>query len=228
MQNVVPLKQPACGNEKDAGGNEAGTWAGIARGAAASESTDASADRPVHGDSGNKVSKEETKGEAGEPKDVEADADADSGRTAQAPKLEGLLLHGILHRIEGDYENARAWYGNVDEASSSHAPHGRTQEATQDAWTTTWTDGLPTAHNFLDRIITLRQSPQHVGDREQELRDLTVLHRQELSRILHWCERRYGKGAKWEESSAEFVSMGEKHRDIASKMLVGGEGWRQF
>ncbi|KAI4246445.1 MAG: hypothetical protein LQ352_006388, partial [Teloschistes flavicans] len=29
------------------------------------------------------------------------------------PAYEGMFLHGILHRIEGDYDNARAWYSNV-------------------------------------------------------------------------------------------------------------------
>jgi hypothetical protein len=26
-----------------------------------------------------------------------------------APQYESMMLHGILHRIEGDHENARAW-----------------------------------------------------------------------------------------------------------------------
>lgn len=25
------------------------------------------------------------------------------------PAFEGMFLHGILHRVEGDYDNARAW-----------------------------------------------------------------------------------------------------------------------
>ena len=25
------------------------------------------------------------------------------------PAFEGMYLHGILHRVEGDYENAKAW-----------------------------------------------------------------------------------------------------------------------
>lgn len=32
-----------------------------------------------------------------------------------SPQDEGMYIHGILHRIEGDYDNARAWYGNVCE-----------------------------------------------------------------------------------------------------------------
>ena len=27
-----------------------------------------------------------------------------------------MLLHAILHRIEGDYDNARAWYKNVTDS----------------------------------------------------------------------------------------------------------------
>jgi len=29
------------------------------------------------------------------------------------PMTEGMYLHAILHRLEGDYNNCRAWYGNV-------------------------------------------------------------------------------------------------------------------
>ncbi|KAJ9666047.1 hypothetical protein H2201_003725 [Coniosporium apollinis] len=29
-----------------------------------------------------------------------------------APAFEGMLLHAMLHRIEGDYNNARAWYAD--------------------------------------------------------------------------------------------------------------------
>ncbi|KAJ5038740.1 uncharacterized protein L3040_006420 [Drepanopeziza brunnea f. sp. 'multigermtubi'] len=29
------------------------------------------------------------------------------------PAFEGMFLHGILHRIEGDYDNARMWYSDV-------------------------------------------------------------------------------------------------------------------
>ncbi|KAL2064887.1 hypothetical protein VTL71DRAFT_4027 [Oculimacula yallundae] len=36
------------------------------------------------------------------------------------PAWEGMFLHGILHRIEGDYDNARMWYSDVakDESES--------------------------------------------------------------------------------------------------------------
>lgn len=31
------------------------------------------------------------------------------------PAQEGMFLHGVLHRIEGDYPNARAWYSDVSD-----------------------------------------------------------------------------------------------------------------
>ncbi|KAF4554024.1 Hypothetical protein D9617_5g069000 [Elsinoe fawcettii] len=30
-----------------------------------------------------------------------------------APQIEGMYIHGLLHRIEGDYDNCRAWYADV-------------------------------------------------------------------------------------------------------------------
>ena len=33
--------------------------------------------------------------------------------TQAPPAYEGMFLHGILHRIEGDHDNARAWYRNT-------------------------------------------------------------------------------------------------------------------
>jgi hypothetical protein len=32
------------------------------------------------------------------------------------PAYEGMFLHGILHRIEGDYDNASIWYTDVKES----------------------------------------------------------------------------------------------------------------
>ncbi|PNS13876.1 hypothetical protein CAC42_1367 [Sphaceloma murrayae] len=30
-----------------------------------------------------------------------------------APQWEGMYIHGLLHRVEGDYNNCRAWYADV-------------------------------------------------------------------------------------------------------------------
>ncbi|EON61786.1 hypothetical protein W97_01003 [Coniosporium apollinis CBS 100218] len=35
-----------------------------------------------------------------------------------APAFEGMLLHAMLHRIEGDYDNARAWYADCAGAAA--------------------------------------------------------------------------------------------------------------
>lgn len=45
-------------------------------------------------------------------------------RKMQADKT-GMWLHGILHRMEGDYDNARTWYADVAGAKEvSGAPRG--------------------------------------------------------------------------------------------------------
>jgi hypothetical protein len=37
-----------------------------------------------------------------------------------APQHEAMFLHSILYRIEGDYDNARAWYGDVKDSVVFH------------------------------------------------------------------------------------------------------------
>ncbi|KAM0710978.1 hypothetical protein Q7P35_001717 [Cladosporium inversicolor] len=32
------------------------------------------------------------------------------------PAVEGMFVHGILHRVEGDYRNAEAWYRDVKDS----------------------------------------------------------------------------------------------------------------
>ncbi|KAL9028400.1 MAG: hypothetical protein Q9196_003224, partial [Gyalolechia fulgens] len=53
------------------------------------------------------------------------------------PAYEGMFLHGILHRIEGDYDNARAWYDNIKDSdvfTSVWRGEGGTQGALDFIW----------------------------------------------------------------------------------------------
>jgi hypothetical protein len=64
-----------------------------------------------------------------------------------APQFESMMLHGILHRIEGDYENARAWYRDVKDS---------------DVFRTVWGDGgSEKAMDFVRRIEILRKETKH-------------------------------------------------------------------
>jgi hypothetical protein len=64
-----------------------------------------------------------------------------------APQFESMILHGILHRIEGDYENSRAWYRDVKETEAFQAIWGE--------------GGLNKAIAFLRRIEILRKETKY-------------------------------------------------------------------
>jgi hypothetical protein len=61
-----------------------------------------------------------------------------------SPKVEGMLLHGILHRIEGDYDNARAWYSDVASDDTGHELLGKI-----------WEGGEEGMFSFLDQVEML-------------------------------------------------------------------------
>ncbi|KAK3660779.1 hypothetical protein LTR56_000537 [Elasticomyces elasticus] len=124
------------------------------------------------------------------------------------PAWEGMYIHGLLHRVEGDYRNAEAWYGNVAET-----------ECFQYAWG--GEQGLEDAKAFIRRIEKLRK--EKVGD----LKELEAESKREVDALVEWCKQKFGTG-RMEDATKAWVEPSEEHRKIASKMLVGGEGWRQF
>lgn len=125
-----------------------------------------------------------------------------------APAWEGMYIHGLLHRVEGDIENARAWYGDVSES---------------ECFRYVWEDGIEGAGNFLDRV---KKCKPNVGKDEVEA-GLREESRGEIERLVEWCKKEFGMN-KVEDATEVWVQPGEKHREMAAKMVVGGEGWRQF
>jgi len=123
------------------------------------------------------------------------------------PAWEGMYIHGLLHRVEGDYRNAEAWYGDVAES---------------ECFTFAWPGGLDDAKAFIQQVEKLRK--EKVGEREQ----LEGQSKREMDALVEWCKRQFGTEKVDDASKAAWVASSEKHREIASKMLVGGEGWRQF
>ncbi|KAK5111747.1 hypothetical protein LTR62_004667 [Meristemomyces frigidus] len=124
------------------------------------------------------------------------------------PAWEGMYIHGLLHRVEGDYRNAEAWYGDV---------------AQSDAFSNSWPgqDGLGNAKVFIGQVESLRK--QKLGDKE-------VLEKEsgrEIDRLVQWCKKQFGT-EKVEDATVAWVKPGEKERAIAANMIVGGEGWRKF
>ena len=132
------------------------------------------------------------------------------------PQYEAMFLHGILHRIEGDYNNARAWY--VDVADS-------------DVFKTVWDEGKETALSFIGRVEMLRKEGKSEGWHEDDRKDREELEeesRREIDNVVTFCLEKFGTG-KWEDVSSKWAQpSGGKIAEQKQKMIVGGEGFRQF
>lgn len=127
-----------------------------------------------------------------------------------APQYESMVLHGILHRIEGDYENARAWYRDAKDSEVFRA-----------VWVE---DGLGKAMDFLRRIKVLRKETKN--EDISEVHQLQDGSKREIKTVLEFCEKKFGT-QKVEDASAIWVQ-DEKSSRKGSDMVIGGEGWRQF
>ena len=122
------------------------------------------------------------------------------------PAYEGMFLHGILHRVEGDYGNARAWYENV-EAS--------------EVFTSVWIGGLEEAKKFIDRIEAFTKRREGSGEA------LEKESRREIDAVVTWCREKFGE-SEVRDASKAWVKSDEKKKEMASNMIIGGEGWRHF
>jgi hypothetical protein len=142
-------------------------------------------------------------------------------RHAQSePAWEMMYLHGILHRIEGDIDNAQCWYGDVKDS-----------EVLKHVWAasdTSW-------EQFLDRVEY--QKDVMAGAKEQkkagsansdiERADLQKISLWELKQVLAFCEDRFGIGEVTDASNT-WVQPEGQIADKSNAMIVGGEGWREF
>lgn len=121
------------------------------------------------------------------------------------PAYEGMFLHGILHRIEGDYDNARAWYHNVADS-----------EVFKEVW-----ESEEQAREFIDRVERLVKGKE--GDREG-LEGESV---REIKKVVEFCKGKFGEGEVLEASGA-WVKPSEEHRKMGEEMTSGGKGYRDF
>ena len=101
--------------------------------------------------------------------------------------VEGMLLHGILHRVEADSGNARAWVGDVRDAVE--------------------TEGVSNGEVTLMEFVW--------GDiaRETDGEKLEEMGWKELEKELQWC---FGEG-RWEDASETYARHGKRQRRSARK-----------
>lgn len=124
------------------------------------------------------------------------------------PAYEGMFLHGILHRIEGDFENARAWYRDVARG-----------EVFREVWGEG--NGEEEARGFIDKVeaFVKRGEGERVGLEGESLR--------EIKGVVEFCRGWFGEG-EVRDARGAWVRPGEEHRQMGEEMVSGGKGYRQF
>ena len=124
-----------------------------------------------------------------------------------APAYEGMCLHGILHRIEGDYDNARAWYRNVS-SSDVFRKNWATEE-----------DGL----EFIGKVEAFAKAKGTEGKADLEKESL-----REIKTVVDWCVEKFGK-EEWADASGEYKQTeDEEHKQLGKDMITGDKGHRNF
>ncbi len=159
-----------------------------------------------------------------------------------APAFEGMFLHGILHRVEGDYDNARAWYADVstsrvyqhvwghggkmegeeDGKEGEGQEEGKEGEGDEDG--KDGGDSVDKGRRFIDRVEVLKKEGK--GDREvlenESLR--------EIKAVVEWCVDRFGTGVVVDATSAPgaWVRPSEKIQKMGEDQVSGEGGARNF
>ncbi|KAM3078085.1 hypothetical protein ACMFMG_002613 [Clarireedia jacksonii] len=151
--------------------------------------------------------------------------DLPSAHFLAAPAFEGMYLHGILHRIEGDYNNARAWYSDVKE-SEIYAKTWGVEGHTWKSWKEVGGDDrhlLDEGQKFLDAVQRFKETRGREGDKAA----LEEESRRELEGITHWCVQRFGTH-KMEDASSAWVKPSDEIRQIGEDQVNGDSGRRKF
>ena len=118
-------------------------------------------------------------------------------------------MHGILHRVEGDYRNAEAWYGDVQESECFKAvwPEGM--------------GGLEGGLGFIRKVEALRKEGK--GSLEELQRESG----REFEALRDFLVKKFGL-ERVEDATTVWVGKSEEGKKQHAGQLVGGEGWRQF
>jgi hypothetical protein len=135
------------------------------------------------------------------------------------PAWEGMLLHGILHRVEGDYDNARAWYRDAKDSEVFSYAWGRCPDTS--SISTGSRNGIDAALGFIADIQSLKETSN--GDAE-ELGSRSL---DEIQAVVAFCAKRFGVQRVADAREAWTTNEG-KIEDKSQAMIVGGEGWREF
>ena len=154
-----------------------------------------------------------------------------------APAFEAMYLHGILHRIEGDVDNARAWYGDVERSDvfrhvwggggSSPAPGEEGGGKGRMGWKA-FLDGIEKIHRRgghhgqsddkqdgedgrTKEEDERAERGEERGEEEAEEEEVKKRAEEEVSGVLQWCLDKFGTG-KVEDATGVWVQPSDEIR----------------
>lgn len=128
-------------------------------------------------------------------------------------------------RADKDADAKHSAQNNADDGDASAPGTSAAQEQSK---------ALPRVKKFLNRVAKVQETAmarhKFEGGKEafeQELEELRKESEVECRRLLAWCEVKYGTETL-QDARQEYAPMSEKIAEIATKQVMGGEGWRKF
>ena len=123
---------------------------------------------------------------------------------------EGMYQHGILHRIEGDFDNARAWYRDVAES-----------EVYKAVWQGKGMDGQALIDET-ENLVSKSKSGKGIDEA-----DLARRSQGEILAVIDFCVKKFGTEKVHDASSNWKQPDGEKKK-LGQEMVSGSKGHREF
>jgi hypothetical protein len=156
------------------------------------------------------------------------------------PAIEGMLLHGILHRAEGDFNNSRAWISDIKDACEGYQPKKKSEGQKLDADVFSKTKGPEQINETLVDFVYGKADPNELIDDVEafrtrkasqggdgEVEELEKRSRRELERVLEWCKAKFGT-EEWRDATEAWVKNSEEISKISGDMVSGEKGFRHF
>ncbi|KAH0288591.1 hypothetical protein M436DRAFT_38255 [Aureobasidium namibiae CBS 147.97] len=142
------------------------------------------------------------------------------------PAFEAMYLHGILHRIEGDFNNTRAWYYDVYNSEPFELVWGKAtedEEAEVEKKKSQGETKMPPQKSARDFVDSLEKLSKGQGDKEA----LAKESRREFDAILDWCTKKFGT-AQHTDASKAWVQPSQEISQKGQDMVTGNDGFRKF
>lgn len=136
------------------------------------------------------------------------------------PALEGMYLHGLLHRVEGDMDNARAWFSDVADADDGDGMYARIWGKEGKGWKELGKPGSGERRAEKD-------AGQVFLDDVQSGADVKGRGEREMKVLLKWCEDKFGTERMLDAREA-WVRPGEEVRKMGEGQVSGDDGRRTF